>query len=233
MLRKQGLIIPVDKPLRWTSFDVISKVRVYLKYQCQIPKIKVGHAGTLDPLATGLLIVCVGKSTKMISSLQEEPKTYTGIIRLGQSTPSLDGETEVDRTMPIQHVTPGLLQQAVRSLTGPQMQVPPVFSAIKLGGKRAYSMARKQIDVEMPLRPVEIHSFEASLENQTDVHFTVKCSKGTYIRSLARDLGEKMNTCAYLTSLRRTESGSYHVHKAFSIETFHTAFSNLIELPEH
>jgi tRNA pseudouridine55 synthase len=233
-LQEKGLIVPVDKPLTWTSFDVVSKVRVHLKYRYRIPRIKVGHAGTLDPLATGLLLVCVGKSTRLITSLQEQRKTYTGIIRLGETTPSLDGETAVDQVMPADHVTDDMIAEAVALFTGPQMQEPPVFSAIKLNGKRAYTMARKQQVVEMPKRAVEIFCFEAARSEDNDIRFSVTCSKGTYIRSLARDLGERLGTCAYLTSLRRTRSGSYDVDHAFSIENIDLAFQPLLnpeELP--
>jgi len=227
-LQEKGLIIPVDKPLSWTSFDVVSKVRVHLKYRYRIPRIKVGHAGTLDPLATGLLLVCVGKSTRMITELQEQPKTYTGTIRLGETTPSLDGETAVNLVMPTDHVTDEMIDAATAALTGPQMQIPPVFSAIKLNGKRAYTMARKHQEVEMSKRAIEIFSFDTLRTHVAEIQFSVTCSKGTYIRSLARDLGEKLGTCAYLTALRRTRSGAYDVGKAFSIESIDDPFQTLL-----
>lgn len=228
LLREKGVIIPVDKPLGWTSFDVVNKIRVHLKYSFGLPKLKVGHAGTLDPLATGLLLVCVGKTTKRIVELQEGMKTYTGTIRLGEITPSLDGETAVCHTMPYQHVTSQATEEAVAQLSGEQWQIPPVFSAIKQDGKRAYKMARKQQEVDLPARKVHIHKFTITAKDAQNVEFLVQCSRGTYIRSLARDLGVKLNTCAYLTSLRRIASGGYDVETAYSMEKIDEPFRMLI-----
>lgn len=213
----------MDKPLGWTSFDVINKVRVHLKYAYRLPKIKVGHAGTLDPLATGLLLVCLGKATRQITELQELGKRYTGIIRLGETTPSFDGETEISETMPWQHITADQIHAMANQLSGPQMQIPPLYSAIKLDGQRAYKMARKQIDAEIPARPVVIQHFLITQINQQDLHFDIACSKGTYIRSLARDLGLLLGSCAYLTQLQRTNIGHYDVANAFGLEDFDTA----------
>lgn len=223
-LKETGLILPFDKPLGWTSFDVTNKVRVHLKYAHNIKKIKAGHAGTLDPLATGLLLICIGKTTKKISELQDLPKTYTGTFRLGISTPSFDGETEISERMPTDHITHEMIRASAKKFVGNIMQVPPEFSAIKIGGKRAYTLARNDLKVELKPRPVMIFDFNViSIDNQ-DVNFEIKCSKGTYIRSVARDIGKMLNTCATLTALRRTQIGSYNVNESFSIENLKDAF---------
>jgi tRNA pseudouridine55 synthase len=222
-LRETGLIIPMDKPLGWTSFDVVNKMRVHLKYTYKLPKIKVGHAGTLDPLATGLLLVCLGKTTRKITELQDMGKRYTGIIRLGETTPSFDGETEISERMPWEHITPGQIHDAAARLSGPQMQVPPIFSAIKIDGRRAYKSARNDQELEIPPRPVTIHHFMINHINGQEVHFDIACSKGTYIRSLARDLGVVLGTCAYLTQLRRTQIGHFDVANAFGMDNFDDA----------
>jgi tRNA pseudouridine55 synthase len=226
-LRQTGLILPMDKPLGWTSFDVTNKVRVHLKHREEVPKMKAGHAGTLDPLATGLLLVCVGKATKQISRLQEMAKTYTGTILLGSTTPSFDGETEVSGTAPTDHITTGMILDAAARLTGPLMQVPPLYSAVKLDGRRAYKMARNQEDVTLPPRAVEIYNFKVTEIVALQVHFEIECSKGTYIRAIARDLGEILGSCAYLTALRRTKIGDYNVENAWKLEQLGEAFSQL------
>ncbi|MFO7722684.1 MAG: tRNA pseudouridine(55) synthase TruB [Bacteroidales bacterium] len=226
-LRQVGTILPMDKPMDWTSFDVTNKVRVHLKHREEIPKMKAGHAGTLDPLATGLLLVCIGKATKQITRLQEMPKTYTGTILLGVTTPSFDGETEISATAPTDHITPGMILDAATRLTGPLMQVPPLFSAVKIEGRRAYKMARNHEDVSLPARAVEIYHFQVTEIVDLQVHFEIECSKGTYIRAVARDLGEMLGSCAYLTSLRRTRIGDYRVENAWKVEQLDEAFRHL------
>ncbi len=221
------MVIPIDKPLGWTSFDVTNKIRSHLRYRYNIPLMKVGHAGTLDPLATGLLLICVGKKTKAISGLQELQKTYTGTIRLGETTPSLDAETEISELKPTEHVTAEMLDEAAKNLSGRLMQVPPVFSAIKLHGKRAYKMARKDQTIDLPARPVTIYSFLITGYSDKEVCFEITCSRGTYIRAIARDLGNMLGTCAYLTSLRRIKTGSYSIEDAFSMDDFDKALSLL------
>lgn len=224
-LKQEGLIIPLDKPVGWTSFDVVNKVRIHLKYHHNIPRIKTGHAGTLDPLATGLLIVCVGKTTKNIESLQNLRKTYTGTFCLGQSTPSFDAESEVTERLPVDHISEKMIHDAAHALEGDQMQVPPLFSAIKIGGKRAYRLARKNQDVELKARPVTIYSFEILSIKDENVRFSITCSKGTYIRSIARDFGRMLGSCAYLSELRRTAIGHYDISQAMTMDQFHEAFN--------
>ena len=227
-LQTEGMVIPIDKPLGWTSFDVVNKVRIYIKYRLGLPGVKAGHAGTLDPLATGLLLLCLGKATRSINTLQDLPKTYTGTIRLGESTPSFDAETPVCQTAPTAHITPEMISQAALALTGDLMQEPPLFSAIKTGGKRAYRMARNNEDVVLPKRPVTVYAFKTGRLENNDLPFEIQCSKGTYIRALARDLGLGLGSCAYLTSLRRTAIGDYTTETAFTIESLDAAFSEFL-----
>ena len=211
----------VDKPLEWTSFDVVNKIRHTLRYTLDIGKkrkVKVGHAGTLDPMATGLLLICTGKYTKQINELTGLPKTYTGTIKLGASTPSYDRESEEDALYPIDHITPEMLKDAVKELTGPIMQKPPIYSAIKKKGEKLYQLARRGEDVEIEPRPVTIESFQILNDDLSNLEFVVTCSKGTYIRSLAHDLGQLLDSGGYLTSLRRDAVGMYPVDKAFDIE---------------
>ena len=214
----KGQRLLVDKPLHWTSFDVVGKVRYAIRKAYGIKKIKVGHAGTLDPLATGLLILCTGKETKQIASVQGQEKVYTGTIRLGSTTPSYDLETPVDATFPTEHITTEAIRESMSSFEGELNQLPPIFSAKKLGGKKAYDLARAGEEVNVKPNQVHIKSFElVAVENQ-DVKFRVECSKGTYIRSLAYDLGKALNSGAHLVELRRTQIGSYHVEEAWNIE---------------
>ena len=208
----EGRVLLINKPLEWTSFDVVNKLRYRLKIK------KIGHAGTLDPLATGLLIICVGKMTKQIESFMGMEKEYTGTFVLGQTTPSYDLETEVSEQKDISHLTGDAIEGAVKSLTGKISQLPPVHSAIKIGGKRAYKFARKGKEVELQPREVEVKEFEITSLQLPQVHFRVVCSKGTYIRSLARDLGEKLGVGAYLSQLCRTRIGPYKLENALSIE---------------
>ena len=206
---RSGVVFLVDKPLEWTSFQVVNKLRWVIKKTHNIKKIKVGHAGTLDPLATGLLIVCVGKKTKEIGVFQGEEKEYTGTIFVGATTPSFDLETEIDKTYSIDDITATELEKAAESLTGDIDQYPPVFSAVKIDGKRAYESARKGEKVEVKLRKVKVSKFEIDASEFPKVHFRIVCSKGTYIRSIASDFGKVLNNGAHLSSLRRERIGEH------------------------
>lgn len=216
----EGAVLYVDKPKHWTSFDVVNKMRRLLRSFLGIRKIKVGHAGTLDPLATGLVIICTGKATKQMTQFQDMEKTYTAQIRLGATTPSFDLETEPDHTYPWEHITREQVEEVLSKMTGEQDQLPPLYSAKSVDGKRAYVMARKGEQVE--LKPQRIHIHEMKLLNcqLPDLEVEVRCSKGTYIRSLARDLGEKLGSGAHLTGLRRTRIGPYAVQESITIEKF-------------
>jgi tRNA pseudouridine55 synthase len=210
-------VILIDKPLTWTSFDVANK----LKYACQFKKI--GHAGTLDPLASGLVILCTGKMTKQIDGFQAQEKEYTGSFVLGKTTPSIDLETEFDGSFPTEHITPELIQHAAQQLTGAISQIPPIFSAIKVNGQRLYKKARKgktEQDVEIKPRQVEVKVFEIDTQFFPEIHFRIVCSKGTYIRSLVRDFGQLCQSGAYLSALRRTRIGDWRVEQALSIPDF-------------
>ena len=216
----EGTVLYIDKPLTWTSFDVVNKVRKSLRHHLGIQKIKVGHAGTLDPLATGLVIICTGKATKQIMQFQDMDKSYIAQIRLGATTPSFDLETEVDQTFPWEHITREKIEQALQNLSGHQDQLPPVFSAKSVDGKRAYTMAREGKEVELKPQPVFISSIKLLSEDLPDLTVQVDCSKGTYIRSLARDLGLMLESGAHLTGLRRTRIGPYHLDQAITLENF-------------
>jgi tRNA pseudouridine55 synthase len=207
----EGVVLLLDKPLTWTSFDVVCKVKNTLR-----PR-KIGHAGTLDPLATGLLIMCTGKKTKEIEQIQSQEKEYEGTFRLGQTTPSFDLETPVDAEQPCAHLTEAEIQAAVATFLGKIEQVPPVFSAVKVGGKRAYELARQGQEAEIKAKTVEIKTFELTRIALPDIDFRVVCSKGTYIRSLARDLGVALGCGAHLTRLVRTRIGAYSLADAYSI----------------
>ncbi|KUG06852.1 pseudouridine synthase [Solirubrum puertoriconensis] len=208
-----GEVLLVDKPLRWTSFDVVKKVKYAMR-----PR-KIGHAGTLDPLATGLLILCTGKKTKSIDQIQAQEKEYTGIFRLGQTTPSFDLETPVDAEKPWEHLTREDLLAAATKLTGSIEQTPPLFSAVKINGERAYEVARRGDTAEIKSKVVDIKVFELSVIDGPDVHFRIVCSKGTYVRSLARDFGELLGCGAHLTKLVRTRIGEYRLENALSMAT--------------
>ncbi len=216
----EGCVLFIDKPLTWTSFDVVNKIRWSLKTHLGIKKIKVGHAGTLDPLASGLVIVCTGRATKQMTQYQDMEKAYDAQIRLGATTPSFDLETDVDYTFPWEHITGEMVKQALIKLTGPQDQLPPIYSAKSVDGKRAYVMARKGIEVELKKHPVTIHNMELQSIDLPRLSVHVECSKGTYIRSLARDLGEELNSGGHLTGLRRTRIGPYKVEDALSLDNF-------------
>lgn len=217
---KAGQILLFDKPLEWTSFQLVNKVRWLIKRNFRIKKIKVGHAGTLDPLASGLLILCTGKATKNIEELQGQEKEYTGTFTIGFTTPSYDMETEVDETFPTEHLTSEKIEQATMAFLGDIQQRPPVFSALKKDGKRLYEYARSGEEVEIPTRTVNISEFEITRTDLPKVHFRVVCSKGTYIRSLAHDFGKALDSGAYLSSLRRTRIGNYKVENALTIDSF-------------
>lgn len=208
---RSGVVFLIDKPLEWTSFQVVNKLRWVIKKIHNIKKIKVGHAGTLDPLATGLLIVCVGKKTKEIEVFQGKEKEYTGTILVGATTPSFDLETEIDKTYSIDGITAADLEKAAESLTGDIDQYPPVFSAVKIDGKRAYESARKGEKVEVKLRKVKVSKFDIDSSEFPKVHFRIVCSKGTYIRSIASDFGKALNSGAHLSSLRRERIGQYSI----------------------
>jgi tRNA pseudouridine55 synthase len=219
----QGEILLVNKPYKWTSFDVVNLVRNYIRKQLGIKKIKIGHAGTLDPLASGLLILCTGRMTKRIEEFKEFDKEYTGTFVLGATTASFDLEKEIDCHYPWEHITKEGILAAVIKLTGSYDQLPPVFSAKKIKGKRAYDYARHDQEVIMQPKRITISAFEIQELNLPQVHFRVACSKGTYIRSLARDLGQALNTGAHLSSLCRTRIGPYHLRDAYDIEDLKSA----------
>ena len=210
----EGEMLLIDKPLTWTSFDVVGKVRNSLKPL----KLKVGHAGTLDPLATGLLIVCTGKLTKKIDSYQAEDKEYTGTITLGGTTPSYDLETAIEEVFPIEHITEQMIFEAAKTFEGDIQQFPPAHSAIKINGERVYEKARRGEDVEIKSRQVRINSFAIEKIELPNVYFRISCSKGTYIRSLAHDFGKVLHSGSHLSSLRRTKSGDYKVENAWNLE---------------
>lgn len=213
-----GNILLVDKPLGWTSFQVVNKLRWVIKQQYKLKNIKVGHAGTLDPLATGLLIICTGKETKNIDSYQAQHKEYTGTITLGGTTPSYDLETEIDATFPTDHLTESLLQETTARFTGDILQKPPIYSAIKKDGKRLYELARAGQTTEIKERAVRVSEFELTNIQLPNVDFRIACSKGTYIRSMAHDYGAALENGAHLSALRRTKIGDYHVDNALSMD---------------
>ena len=217
---KNGQVLLIDKPLTWTSFQVVNKLRWHIKQRFNIKKIKVGHAGTLDPLATGLLIICTGKQTKEINTYQGQIKEYTGTFTVGSTTPSYDLETEVDETFSTEHITSDLLKETTLQFIGDIQQKPPIFSAIKKDGKRLYELARKGETTEIKSRTVTISEFEITKVALPNVEFRVVCSKGTYIRSLAFDFGQALNSGAHLSVLRRTKIGEFFVENAESIEGF-------------
>ncbi|NDI97928.1 tRNA pseudouridine(55) synthase TruB [Flavobacterium sp. LaA7.5] len=216
----EGKILLIDKPLKWSSFQAVNKIKWSLKKHLGLKKIKVGHAGTLDPLATGLLIVCIGKFTKRITELQGMEKEYTGTFYMGATTPSYDLETEIDATFPTGHIDENLINETVKQFLGEIDQKPPIFSAIKKDGKRLYEHARKGEEVEIASRKTTIHEFEITRIALPEVDFRVVCSKGTYIRSLAHDFGIALHSGAHLTALRRTKIGEFSVTDAIDPETF-------------
>jgi tRNA pseudouridine55 synthase len=217
---KEGQVILIDKPLEWTSFQAVNKVRWLIRKSFDIKKIKVGHAGTLDPLATGLLIICSGKFTKSINTFQAQDKEYTGTFTLGATTPSYDLETEIDQTFDVSEITSEKILEVTHQFLGEIKQQPPVFSALKKDGKRLYEYARNGEEVEIAYRTVTISEFEITKIDLPNIDFRVICSKGTYIRSLANDFGKALNNGAHLSALRRTKIGDYSVENAIGIEAF-------------
>ncbi|EAR13724.1 putative tRNA pseudouridine synthase [Polaribacter irgensii 23-P] len=217
---KNGQVLLIDKPLTWSSFQVVNKLRWEIRQHFNIKKIKVGHAGTLDPLATGLLIICTGKQTKQIESYQGQVKEYTGTFTLGATTPSYDLETEIDNTFPTAHITEKLIWDTTQQFLGEIQQKPPIFSAIKKDGKRLYELARKGETTEIKERTVTVSKFEITNIDLPEVAFRIICSKGTYIRSMAFDFGKAVHSGAYLSSLRRTKIGNFSVNDALSVEGF-------------
>jgi len=209
-----GEVILIDKPLEWTSFDVVKKIRNAIRLK------KIGHAGTLDPLATGLLILCTGKKTKSIDSYQAQEKEYTGTFVIGATTPSFDLETEVTVSGDWTTITEKAIYATAQAMIGAQQQIPPMFSAVRVDGVRLYTLARKGEEIEIKPRPIEILAFEITQIELPVVHFRITCSKGTYIRSIARDFGETLNVGAYLSSLRRTKIGDFDVKDAYTVADF-------------
>ena len=215
-----GQVLLIDKPLTWTSFQAVNKLRWEIRQAFNIKKIKVGHAGTLDPLATGLLIICTGKMTKQINTFQGQDKEYTGTFVIGSTTPSYDLETKINETFPTEHITEDLIRNTTAQFTGSIEQFPPIFSALKKDGKRLYEFARAGEEVEIKSRTVSVSVFEITTIEGNNISFRVVCSKGTYIRSLAHDFGKALNSGAHLSVLRRTKIGDYHVDNAMSPEDF-------------
>ena len=215
---KEGKVILIDKPINWTSFDVVKYIRKSLEHKFKIKKIKVGHAGTLEPLATGLLIICIGKQTKNISKYQDLAKTYTGKFKLGESTPSFDAETDVNEKFEYDHITINNLKKLANEFIGNSLQKPPIFSAIKKDGKRLYNYARENKEIEIDKREIQIYNFEILDFNSPYVEFKIDCSKGTYIRTIANDFGKRLNSGSYLYELRRTKIGEFSVLNAIDIK---------------
>ncbi len=217
---QEGKVLLIDKEKDWTSFDVVNKIRSSLKYQYNIKKIKVGHAGTLDPLATGLLIICTGKKTKTLQTYQDSPKEYITTIKLGETTPSFDLETEVNNTFSIEKLTEEAITNAVMSFKGKQNQIPSSFSAKRVNGNRAYNSARKGQPIKLNPVAIEIYDIKILKINLPYVEIKINCSKGTYIRAIARDIGIALNNGAHLTELRRTKIGNFSVEDAISVDYF-------------
>jgi tRNA pseudouridine55 synthase len=224
---EDGELLLIDKPLEWTSFDVVNHLRVAIKRNIGIAKLKVGHAGTLDPLATGLLLLCTGKMTKKIQFLQDKDKVYAGTMKLGFTTPSYDMETEADAVFSTENISIQMLEEARHQFLGDIEQLPPVYSAVKIDGKRAFNYARKQQEVQLIPRKVHIASFEIDPASFPDIHFKVSCSKGTYIRSLVHDFGKALGIGATLTALRRTQIGEFKVDDAWKLEDLKLAIIDL------
>ncbi len=209
-----GQLLLIDKPLGWSSFQAVNKLKWAIRKKFDLKKIKIGHAGTLDPLATGLLLICTGKFTKKINELQGKVKEYTGTITLGATTPSYDLESEVDAVFPTDHISPQAIHEKTKDFLGEIAQRPPIFSALKKDGKRLYEYAREGKAVEIPMRTVRLFSFEITAIAMPEIQFKVVCSKGTYIRSLAHDFGKALDSGGHLSTLRRTKIGEYNVNKA-------------------
>ena len=215
----EGYVALIDKPYEWTSADVVRKIKFQLR-KCGYPKIKIGHAGTLDPLATGVLLVCIGRATKSVETLQAEEKEYVAELQLGATTPSGDMEHEVDATYPTEHITREMIEEALRSLSGEREQLPPLYSAKKVQGVRAYEFARAGEEIELKKARITIYEMELMEFDMPRIKIRVRCSKGTYIRSLAFEIGEALQSGAYLSSLRRTRSGGYRVEDGHTLDDF-------------
>lgn len=229
----EGEIFAIDKPLGWTSFDAVKRVRGALTRRMRVKKIKVGHAGTLDPLATGVMIICTGKATRLIDRLQAGVKVYEATIALGATTPSFDLETEIDAVYPTEHITEQLVLDTLRQFTGTIEQVPPAFSACKVDGKRAYELARKGKEVELKPKILVIDRIELLEFSPQAIKVRVTCSKGTYIRALARDIGKALNSGAHLTALRRTRVGDFDISSCLTVDQAAELIRTVeIELPQ-
>lgn len=214
----EGEVLYFDKPLHWTSFNLVKRVRAKIMHKLKIKKIKVGHAGTLDPLATGVMIICTGKATKLIESFQYKTKEYVATLKLGATTPSFDLETEIDATYPIEHISREEIEKILQSFVGVIQQVPPVYSACKVDGRRAYDFARNGEEVELRAKELVIDEIELLEENLPDIKIRVVCSKGTYIRALARDIGRALGSGAHLTALVRTRVGEVRLGDCYHVE---------------
>ena len=223
---QEGHVFLIDKPMDWTSFDVVNKIRWNIRKSYDLKKIKVGHAGTLDPRATGLLLVCTGKLTKRIDEFQAQEKTYTGTIKLGVTTPTYDLESEEDQTFPTEHLTEEIINEATKQFIGEIEQFPPMHSAIKVDGKRLYELAREGQEIERKARKITIHDFKITKIDLPFVDFEVNCSKGTYIRSLAFDFGKAVNSGGYLTALRRTKIGDFDIINSENLALEKSYFEN-------
>lgn len=228
-----GEILYIDKPYGWTSFDAVKRVRGILTRRMRVKKLKVGHAGTLDPLATGVMIVCTGKATRLIDSLQAGVKEYVATVALGATTPSFDLETEIDATYPVGHIDEVLVRDVLRRFVGTIQQVPPAFSAVKVNGQRAYKSARRGLQVEIKPKTLVIDEIELLDFSQSQIVIRVVCSKGTYIRALARDIGQALGSGAHLAALRRTRVGDITVGRCLSVDSMADMLHNVdIEMPD-
>ncbi|MDE5846258.1 MAG: tRNA pseudouridine(55) synthase TruB [Muribaculaceae bacterium] len=221
-----GEIIGIDKPLGWTSFDAVKRLRGAVQRRLNVKKFKVGHAGTLDPLATGVLIICTGRATREIERLQNGTKEYIATIRLGATTPSFDLETEIDAVYPYEHITEEMVREVLPQFTGHIMQVPPVYSAVKVDGKRAYKYARKGAEVELKAKPLVIEELEMLPSELPELRLRIVCSKGTYIRALTRDIGKALGSGAHLTALCRTRVGDVRIEDCLSVDRAVEEISN-------
>jgi len=224
---QQGAFILLNKPYEWTSFDLVNKIKFKIKHKLRVKKIKVGHAGTLDPLATGLMIVCVGKYTKQIDTYQSQVKEYIATLQVGATTPSYDLETEIDQEYPTEHINRELIDETLKGFIGTIEQRPPDYSAVKVNGKRAYEYARKGQEVEIKKKTLVIDEIEVLEFDKNILKIKVVCSKGTYIRALARDIGQALNSGAHLTALQRTQIGDFKIDDAIEIEDFIKFLENL------
>jgi tRNA pseudouridine55 synthase len=224
---EDGQILELAKPLYWTSYDLVNKIRFAIRHSCGLKKLKVGHAGTLDPLATGLMILCTGRATKRIDEFRDLDKEYIANVRFGQTTPSFDLETEIDREYASGHITASLIREKLEAMVGEQEQEPPLFSAKFVDGRRAYELARKKIEKRLDKVKVTFHELELLEFAGTDARIRIVCSKGTYIRAFARDLGVELDSGAHLTGLVRTAIGGYRIEKALTVEEFKFILENL------